>query len=210
MFFTDRINTLEALFRVRVAIFGKKLQVFEGRDGVMSLLQESLDVQTNERDYQTALDIISPLVKVAEDHPFVSDDSVEYISISSRMERALYWHYFEAQSSRLVKNVHSCCPMEFIWRQAGLLELNLANYPDAEKAMSNAVNWNPASAKYRLMLARIHSDQGRWENVVEDAVAAMKVAYRANDLILCFRFLRNYFLYKKMYDIIRYISFVLR
>ena len=50
MFFTDRTNTLEALFRVRTAIFGKKLQVFEGRDGVMSLLQESLDVQTNERD----------------------------------------------------------------------------------------------------------------------------------------------------------------
>ena len=191
MFFTDRINTLEALFRVRTAIFGKKLQVFEGRDGVMSLLQESLDVQTNERDYQTALDIIRPLMKVAEDHPFVSDDSVEYISISSRMERALYKHYFEAQSSRLVKNVHSCCPMEFIWRQAGLLELNLANYPDAEKAMSNATKWNPVSAKYRLMLARIHSDQGRW----------------ASDLILCFRFLRNYFLYKKMYLEAVYCSF---
>ena len=63
MFFTDRINTLEALFRVRAAIFGKKLQVFEGRDGVMSLLQESLDVQTNERDYQGALDLVKPLMK---------------------------------------------------------------------------------------------------------------------------------------------------
>ena len=39
MFFTDRTNTLEALFRVRAAIFGKKLQVFEGRDGVMSLIK---------------------------------------------------------------------------------------------------------------------------------------------------------------------------
>ena len=207
MFFTDRTNTLEALFRVRTAIFGKKLQVFEGRDGVMSLLQESLDVQTNERDYQTALDIIRPLIRVAEDHPFVSDNSVEYISISSRMERALYRHYFEAPSNRLVKNVHSCCPMEFIWRQAGLLELYLENFPEAEKAISNAVNWNPASAKYRLMLARIHSDQGRWDNVVEDAVAAMNVAYRASDLILCFRFLRNYFLYKKMYLEAVYCSF---
>ena len=89
MFFTDRTNTLEALFRVRAAIFGKKLQVFEGRDGVMSLLQESLDVQTNERDYQGALDLVKPLMKVAEDHPFVSDDSVEYISISSRMSFGL-------------------------------------------------------------------------------------------------------------------------
>jgi tetratricopeptide (TPR) repeat protein len=174
----------------------------------MSLLQESLDVQTNERDYQTALDMIRPLMKVAENHPFVPDDSVEYISISSRMERALYRHYFEPLSSRLVKNVHSCCPMEFIWRQAGLLELNLENFPDAEKAMSIAAMWNPASAKYRLMLARIHSDQGRWDNVMEDAVTAMKVAYRASDLILCFRFLRNYFLYKKMYLEAVYCSFV--
>lgn len=207
MFFADRTNTTEALFRVRAAIFGKKLQVFEGRDGVMSLLQESLDVQTGEKDYQTALDMIRPLTKVAEDHPFVSDDSVEYISISSRMERALYQHYFETPSNRMVKNVHSCCPMEFIWRQVGLLELYLENYPDAEKGMSNAAKWNPASAKYRLMLARIHSDQGQWEKVVEDAVAALKVTYRASDLIICFRFLRNYFLYKKMYLEAVYCSF---
>ena len=98
--------------------------------------------------------------------------------------------------------------MEFIWRQAGLLELYLENFPDAEKAMANAAKWNPTSAKYRLMLARIHSDQGRWDNVIEDAVAAMKVAYRASDLILCFRFLRNYFLYKKMYLEAVYCSFV--
>ena len=207
MFFADRTNTTEALFRVRAAIFGKKLQVFEGRDGVMNLLQESLDVQTNERDYQGALDLVKPLMKVAEDHPFVSDDSVEYISISSRMERALYQHYFETPSNRMVKNVHSCCPMEFIWRQVGLLELYLENYPDAEKGMSNAAKWNPASAKYRLMLARIHSDQGQWEKVVEDAVAALKVTYRASDLIICFRFLRNYFLYKKMYLEAVYCSF---
>ena len=97
--------------------------------------------------------------------------------------------------------------MEFIWRQAGLLELYLENFPDAEKAMANAAKWNPTSAKYRLMLARIHSDQGRWDNVIEDAVAAMKVAYRASDLILCFRFLRNYFLYKKMYLEAVYCSF---
>jgi hypothetical protein len=123
------------------------------------------------------------------------------------MEWALYQHFYQNPSQQ-IKNVSVVCPMDWIYRQYALAALDLGDYSTALKGVTEAVQWNPTSAKCRILYAMLCSAEGRWENLLKEIVSAMKYTYRSSDMIHCFRFLKDYFIYKKMYDVAVYCSFL--
>jgi len=194
----------EDLFQIKAAIMSKKLEGVGGRKGVTEILALSLDAHRH-KDYQKSLKILEPLVEAIKDHPFVSSDAMDYVSISDEMEWALHHNFFQ-KPSRQVKNISAVCPIEFVWRQYGLSALEEGDYDKARSAVLKAIQWNPVSAKYRLMLAMTHRDEGTLDNILEDILPAMKFVYKPGDLVCCFRLLRDYYLHKKMYKEFLYCS----
>ena len=196
----------EYLFQIKSAIMSKKLEDVGGRKGVMEILSLSLDAYKN-KDYEKSLKILEPLMQVLKEHPFVSSDDVSYVAISDEMEWVLYQHFYQNPSQQ-IKNVSLVCPMDWIYRQYALAALDLGDYSTALKGVNEAVQWNPTSAKCRILYAMLCSAEGHWENLLKEIVSAMKYTYRSSDMIHCFRFLKDYFIYKKMYDVAVYCSFL--
>lgn len=196
----------EDLFQIKSAIMSKKLEDVGGRKGVMEILSLSLDAYKN-KDYEKSLKILEPLMQVLKEHPFVTSDAVSYVAISDEMEWVLYQHFYQ-NSSLQIKNVSLVCPMDWIYRQYALAALDLGDYSTALKGVTEAIQWNPSSAKCRILYAMLCSAEGHWENLRKEIVFAMKYTYRSSDMIHCFRFLKDYFMYKKMYKEAVYCSFL--
>ena len=196
----------EDLFQIKSAIMSKMLEEIGGRKGVMEILSLSLDAYKN-KDYEKSLKILEPLIQALKEQPFVSNETVAYVAISDEMEWMLYQHFYQS-SSRQMKNVCVVCPMDWIYRQYGLAALDLGDYSTALKGIREAIQWNPMSAKCRILYAMLCSAEGRWENLLKEIVSAMKYTYRSSDMVHCFRFLKDYFIYKKMYDVAVYCSFL--
>lgn len=194
----------EDLFQIKAAILRQKLKDIGGRNGVIEILALSLDSH-HHRNFQKSLKILDPLIEIIKDLPFESSDVVDYVSISDEMECALYHNFFQ-KPSKQVKNVSVVCPVELIWRQYGLSALEEGDLDKARDAALKTIQWNPVSAKYRLMLAMTHRDEGALEKILDDVLPAMKFVYKPGDLLCCFRFLRDYFLNKKMYKEFLYCS----
>ena len=200
-------KNLEDLFKIKSAIMSKKLEDVGGLNGVMEILDLSLEARKHE-DHQKSLKIIEPLIEAIKDQPFISNDVVSYVSISDRMEKILYHHYCQPSSSKQVKSISEVCPMDLIFRQYTLALLDAGDNANALKAVGEAVKWNPASAKSRVMLALLSGTAGRWEETLKETLVAMKYAYLSVDLVHCFRSLRDYFVYKEMYKEAVYCSFL--
>ena len=207
MLSVEDAKNIEDLFKIKSAIMSKKLDDVGGLNGVMEILDLSLDARKHE-DYKKSLKIIEPLMAALKDQPFVSNDAVAYVSISDRMEKILYHQFCQTSSNRQVKNISEVCPMDWIYRQYALAALDLGDYSTALKGVTEAVQWNPTSAKCRILYAMLCSAEGHWENLLKEIVSAMKYTYRSSDMIHCFRFLKDYFIYKKMYDVAVYCSFL--
>jgi len=184
----------------------KKLKEVGDRNGVMEILSLSLDAYKN-KDYQKSLKILEPLINALKEQPFVSNDSVAYVAISDEMEWVLYQHFYQNPSQQ-IKNVSVVCPMDWIYRQYALAALDLGDYSTALKGVTEAVQWNPTSAKCRILYAMLCSAEGHWENLLKEIVSALKFTYRSSDMVHCLRFLKDYFLYKKMYKEAVYCSFL--
>ena len=135
-------------------------------------------------------------------------DAVTYVSISDRMERILYHHRYQTTSIRQVKNISEVCPMDWIYGQYALVLYDLGDISNALDAATEAVKWNPASAKCKVILAMLYAAAGRWEDSLKETVSAMKYAYLSIDLVHCFRSLRDYFIYKNLYKEAVYCSFL--
>ena len=146
-------------------------------------------------------------MQVLKEHPFVTSDAVSYVAVSDEMEWVLYQHFYQ-NSSLQIKNVSLVCPMDWIYRQYALAALDLGDYSTALKGVTEAIQWNPSSAKCRILYAMLCSAEGHWENLRKEIVSAMKYTYRSSDMIHCFRFLKDYFMYKKMYKEAVYCSFL--
>jgi len=196
----------EDLFQIKAAIMSKKLKEVGDRNGVMEILSLSLDAYKN-KDYQKSLKILEPLINALKEQPFVSNDSVAYVAISDEMEWVLYQHFYQNPSQQ-IKNVSVVCPMDWIYRQYALAALDLGDYSTALKGVTEAVQWNPTSAKCRILYAMLCSAEGHWENLLKEIVSALKFTYRSSDMVHCLRFLKDYFLYKKMYKEAVYCSFL--
>jgi hypothetical protein len=98
--------------------------------------------------------------------------------------------------------------MDWIYRQYALVLLDLGDNANALKAATKAVQWNPSSAKCRVMLALFCGAAGRWEDSLKETISAMKFAYLSNDLVRCFCSLRDYFVYKDLLKEAIYCSFM--
>lgn len=196
----------EDLFQIKSAIMSKKLEEIGGRKGVMEILSLSLDAY-KDKNYEKSLKILEPLMQALKEHPFVTSDAVSYVAISDEMEWVLYQHFYQ-NSSLQIKNVSLVCPMDWIYRQYALAALDLGDYSTALKGVTEAIQWNPSSAKCRILYAMLYSAEGHWENLRKEIVFAMKYTYRSSDMIHCFRFLKDYFMYKKMYKEAVYCSFL--
>lgn len=196
----------EDLFQIKSAIMSKKLEEIGGRKGVMEILSLSLDAY-KDKNYEKSLKILEPLMQALKEHPFVTSDAVSYVAISDEMEWVLYQHFYQ-NSSLQIKNVSLVCPMDWIYRQYALAALDLGDYSTALKGVTEAIQWNPSSAKCRILYAMLCSAEGHWENLRKEIVFAMKYTYRSSDMIHCFRFLKDYFMYKKMYKEAVYCSFL--
>ena len=194
----------EDLFQIKAAILRQKLKDVGGRKGVIEILALSLDSH-HHRNFQKSLKILEPLIEIIKNLPFESSDAVDYVSISDDMECALYHNFFQ-KPPKQVKNVSAVCPVELIWRQYGLSALEEGDLDKARDAALKTIQWNPVSAKYRLMLAMTHRDEGALEKILDDVLPAMKFVYKPGDLLCCFRFLRDYYLNKKMYKEFLYCS----
>ena len=202
----ENAKNQEDLFQIKSAIMSKKLEDVGGRKGVMEILSLSLDAYKN-KDYEKSLKILEPLMQALKEHPFVTSDAVSYVAISDEMEWVLYQHFYQ-NSSLQIKNVSLVCPMDWIYRQYALAALDLGDYSTALKGVTEAIQWNPSSAKCRILYAMLCSAEGHWENLRKEIVFAMKYTYRSSDMIHCFRFLKDYFMYKKMYKEAVYCSFL--
>ena len=196
----------EDIFQIKSAIMSKKLEEIGGRKGVMEILSLSLESYNN-KEYEKSLKILEPLLQALKEHPFVSSDDVSYVAISDEMEWVLYQHFFQ-KSSQQIKNVGVVCPMDLIYRQYALVALDLGDYATSLKGITEALQWNPTSVKCRILYAMLCSAEGHWENLLKEIVSAMKYAYRSSDMVHCFRFLKDYFMYKKMYKEAVYCSFM--
>ena len=196
----------EDLFQIKSAIMSKKLEEIGGRKGVMEILSLSLDAY-KDKNYEKSLKILEPLMQALKEHPFVTSDAVSYVAISDEMEWVLYQHFYQNPSQQ-IKNVSLVCPMDWIYRQYALAALDLGDYSTALKGVTEAIQWNPSSAKCRILYAMLCSAEGHWENLRKEIVFAMKYTYRSSDMIHCFRFLKDYFMYKKMYKEAVYCSFL--
>jgi tetratricopeptide (TPR) repeat protein len=203
----DNAKNQEDLFQIKSAIMSKKLEDVGGLNGVMEILNLCLDARKHV-DYQRALKIITPLIEALKGQPFVSNDAVTYVSISDRMERILYHHRYQTSSIRQVKNISEVCPMDWIYGQYALVLYDLGDISNALDAATEAVKWNPASAKCKVILAMLYAAAGRWEDSLKETVSAMKYAYLSIDLVHCFRSLRDYFIYKNLYKEAVYCSFL--
>lgn len=202
----EDVKNQEDLFQIKAAIMSKKLKEVGDRNGVMEILSLSLDAYKN-KDYQKSLKILEPLINALKEQPFVSNDSVAYVAISDEMEWVLYQHFYQNPSQQ-IKNVSVVCPMDWIYRQYALAALDLGDYSTALKGVTEAVQWNPTSAKCRILYAMLCSAEGHWENLLKEIVSALKFTYRSSDMVHCLRFLKDYFLYKKMYKEAVYCSFL--
>jgi len=196
----------EDLFQIKSAIMSKKLEDVGGRKGVMEILSLSLDAY-KDKNYEKSLKILEPLMQALKEHPFVTSDAVSYVAVSDEMEWVLYQHFYQNPSQQ-IKNVSLVCPMDWIYRQYALAALDLGDYSTALKGVTEAIQWNPSSAKCRILYAMLCSAEGHWENLRKEIVFAMKYTYRSSDMIHCFRFLKDYFMYKKMYKEAVYCSFL--
>ena len=196
----------EDLFQIKSAIMSKKLEDVGGRKGVMEILSLSLDAY-KDKNYEKSLKILEPLMQALKEHPFVTSDAVSYVAVSDEMEWVLYQHFYQNPSQQ-IKNVSLVCPMDWIYRQYALAALDLGDYSTALKGVTEAILWNPSSAKCRILYAMLCSAEGHWENLRKEIVFAMKYTYRSSDMIHCFRFLKDYFMYKKMYKEAVYCSFL--
>ena len=196
----------EDLFQIKSAIMSKKLEEIGGRKGVMEILSLSLDAY-KDKNYEKSLKILEPLMQALKEHPFVTSDAVSYVAVSDEMEWVLYQHFYQNPSQQ-IKNVSLVCPMDWIYRQYALAALDLGDYSTALKGVTEAIQWNPSSAKCRILYAMLCSAEGHWENLRKEIVFAMKYTYRSSDMIHCFRFLKDYFMYKKMYKEAVYCSFL--
>lgn len=196
----------EDLFQIKSAIMSKKLEEIGGRKGVMEILSLSLDAY-KDKNYEKSLKILEPLMQTLKEHPFVTSDAVSYVAVSDEMEWVLYQHFYQNPSQQ-IKNVSLVCPMDWIYRQYALAALDLGDYSTALKGVTEAIQWNPSSAKCRILYAMLCSAEGHWENLRKEIVFAMKYTYRSSDMIHCFRFLKDYFMYKKMYKEAVYCSFL--
>ena len=203
----EAAKNLEDLFQIKAAIMRQKLEDVGGRNGVMEILDLSLDAYKR-KDYQKSLKIITPLMEVLKNHPFVSNDAITFVSISDRMEWVLYLHYYQTSSNQQIKNISAVCPVDWIYRQYALTSLDLGDYDGARKAVNEAIKWNPTSAKCRILFAMLSSAEGHWDELLQETISAMKCAYRSNDLVHCFRFLKDYFINKKLYKEAVYCSFL--
>ena len=151
---------------------------------------------------------MEPLIDALKDQPFASNDAVVYVSISDRMERILYHHFCQTSSNQPVKNISEICPMDWIYRQYALIFFDLGDKANALDAAREALKWNPMFTKCRILFALLCSEDGRWEDMLKETVFAMKSSFRSVDLVYCFRFLRDYFFYKKQYKEAVYCSFL--
>ena len=203
----ETAKNLEDLFQIKAAIMSQKLEEIGGRNGVMEILDLSLEAYKC-KDYQKSLKIIEPLMEVLKDHPFVSNDTITFVSVSDRMEWMLYLHYYQTSSDRQIKNTSAVCPADWIYRQYALTSLDSGDYDSARNAANEAIKWNPTSAKCRILLAMVCYAEKRWEELLKEIVAAMKCAYRSSDLVHCYRFLKDYFIHKKLYKEAVYCSFL--
>ena len=203
----EAAKNIEDLFQIKAAIMRQKLEDVGGLGGVMEILDLSLEARKHE-DYQKSLKIMEPLIDALKDQPFASNDAVVYVSISDRMERILYHHFCQTSSNQPVKNISEICPMDWIYRQYALIFFDLGDKANALDAAREALKWNPMFTKCRILCALLCSEDGRWEDMLKETVFAMKSSFRSVDLVYCFRFLRDYFFYKKQYKEAVYCSFL--
>jgi tetratricopeptide (TPR) repeat protein len=203
----EAAKNIEDLFQIKAAIMRQKLEDVGGLGGVMEILDLSLEARKHE-DYQKSLKIMEPLIDALKDQPFASNDAVVYVSISDRMERILYHHFCQTSSNQPVKNISEICPMDWIYRQYALIFFDLGDKANALDAAREALKWNPMFTKCRILFALLCSEDGRWEDMLKETVFAMKSSFRSVDLVYCFRFLRDYFFYKKQYKEAVYCSFL--
>lgn len=203
----ETAKNLEDLFLVKAAIMGKKLESIGGRRGVMEILSLSLAAYKSQ-DYEKSLKILEPLLDAIKDHPFESDGAVTYVSISDEMEWALYHYFFQVPPGHLVKNVSSVCPMDLIFRQYILASIDFGDYTCAKNALTEVVQWNPTSAKCRLLYAILSSAEERWDELLGEIICCMKYVCRSKDIVYCFQYLKYYFIRKKMNKEALFCSFL--
>ncbi len=158
---------------------------------------KKVEFLTFKQEYEEALELLEPLVKMADDDPMYQDnDEIVYHSFDSFFEVLLYDMLYEPE--REMKDVSF--PASEIYLRYGALLFELEQYDAAGEALEQAHLWNPTSVKIAAEYAEVFKKRGDMEKFDELTREMFLYAYEPEDLARCYRNLGYYFIEVENYD----------
>ncbi|KAB0575625.1 hypothetical protein EI53_02113 [Fusobacterium naviforme] len=164
--------------------------------GTESLLEE-VRFNIYKKDFDKALSLIEPLVlKMNEALPFQDDQVSEYRLFDESFEEILYRFRYRPEKELR----RAPMPLTEIYTLYGSLLIDLKRIPESQRALKQALYWNPVSFRINSEYTETFKIAGDLDNFFRHTVDAFRIAFRAPNIARCYRNLGYYFVEKELYS----------
>ena len=169
-------------------------------DNEMNGIDATLDeVQFNvyKKEYDKALHMLEHLIEKLEDSGMSQDDSVsEYHDFGEPFEEIIY-DYIHKPTKTLRP---ASFPFARIYLQYGSLLFEVKRFKEAQQALEKARRWNPSNASIAFEYIETYKALGDMDSFYRLTRDTFAIAFRPNDVALCYRNLGYYFVEQKDYE----------
>lgn len=183
----------DSYFKIKVHYLQRNMRRYGGRNGVVDILWNSIE-EEDKGNYNQALKVLKPLLRLLDNNLFTSNDYFQYASIPNEIEWKIF-HHFHHQSKYLARNIDFICPIEKILLQAGRMAFKQNDFFSAEKYLTAALKWNPFSSQGLNLLAFVYSELDKWDDFLSIIIHGLTYAYNPSTLSSLFNSLQVYFHY---------------
>ena len=157
---------------------------------------EEMNYAIFKKDYQRAMYIVEPLVKLADENDMFSDDRVSaYFDFNEFFEEILYIKVMHPQKQ--IRRAEF--PFTKIYLNYGTLLVEFGRNQEANVILRKALRWNPVNMRVRNEYMETLKNQRYYEEYLHMVLESFRYAFKPCDLARCYRNLGWYFIEMQMY-----------
>ena len=183
-------------FQIKAALFYIVMDKYGGRAGIVDKLSLAR-AESKNKNYEKASEQAKALLKLLDHNIFISQGPFQYVSISSKMEWAIYQHNNKSSAIH-ARNIHSVCPIAEILFRNGVIAYEMGDYSEAEKYFKETLKWNPVSIFAYGFLSLAYLELKQWNQCQTMITQALQYAYSPSHFRSFYGTLTLYFFCRKM------------